>query len=64
MLVTAWAVNAGDPLSHDDVQEEGRKENVAWVRRGTFSCPLKKPGTEQAEERRKKWGGQPVGGTE
>ena len=24
--MTAWAVNAGDPLSHDDVQEKGRKE--------------------------------------
>lgn len=30
--MTAWAVNAGDPLSHDDVQEKGRKEKVALVR--------------------------------
>lgn len=54
VFVTAWAVNAGDPLSRDDVWEEGRKVKVAWVGWGTFSCPLKKPRAEQAEERRKK----------
>ena len=50
--MTAWAVNAGDPLSCDDVREEGRKGKVAWVGWGTFSCPLRKPRAEQAKERR------------